>query len=149
MAAEARGLLTAMPEPTRLRMSGDDEDDEDHFDEEDDQDDEWNDRAYYGVNHTRPKAAKPFASASAQFKDGEFDYVILDEAQAIKNAATTSSKAARLLCGRHRLALSGTPVENHLGELWTLFDFLNPDLLGAASAFNLSGLGARNPDEET
>lgn len=84
-----------------------------------------------------------------QFKDVEFDYVILDEAQAIKNAATASSKAARLLHGRNRLALSGTPVENHLGELWTLFDFLNPGLLGAASVFNLTGLGARNPDEET
>jgi SNF2 family DNA or RNA helicase len=86
---------------------------------------------------------------AVRFKDVEFDYVILDEAQAIKNAATASSKAARLLRGRNRLALSGTPVENHLGELWTLFDFLNPGLLGAASVFNLTGLGARNPDEET
>jgi SNF2 family DNA or RNA helicase len=86
---------------------------------------------------------------AVQFKDVEFDYVILDEAQAIKNAATAASKAARLLRGRNRLALSGTPVENHLGELWTLFDFLNPGLLGAASVFNLTGLGGRNPDEET
>jgi superfamily II DNA or RNA helicase len=59
-----------------------------------------------------------------------FDYVILDEAQAIKNPATASAKAARLLRGRHRLALSGTPVENHLGELWSLFEFLNPGFLG-------------------
>ncbi|HEY9230606.1 MAG TPA: DEAD/DEAH box helicase, partial [Blastocatellia bacterium] len=86
---------------------------------------------------------------AVQFKEKEFDYVILDEAQAIKNAATAASKAARLLRSHHRLALSGTPVENHLGELWTLFDFLNPGLLGAASVFNLTGLGARNPDEET
>ncbi|MBP1601391.1 MAG: rapA 2, partial [Acidobacteria bacterium] len=50
-------------------------------------------------------------------KDIEFDYVILDEAQSIKNAATASAKAVRLLRGRNRLALSGTPVENHLGEL--------------------------------
>ncbi len=64
-----------------------------------------------------------------------FDYVILDEAQAIKNAATASAKAARLLRGRHRLALSGTPVENHLGELWSLFEFLNPGFLGPAAAF--------------
>ena len=56
----------------------------------------------------------------------EFDYAILDEAQAIKNAATASAKAARLLRARHRLALSGTPIENHLGELWSLFEFLNP-----------------------
>jgi SNF2 family DNA or RNA helicase len=56
-----------------------------------------------------------------RFKDAEFDYVVLDEAQVVKNAETESSKAVRLLHGRHRLAVSGTPVENHLGELWTLF----------------------------
>ena len=65
----------------------------------------------------------------------EFDYAILDEAQAIKNAATASAKAARLLRARYRLALSGTPIENHLGELWSLFEFLNPGLLGSAKAF--------------
>ena len=65
----------------------------------------------------------------------EFDYVILDEAQAIKNATTASAKAARLLRGHHRLALSGTPIENHLGELWSLFEFLNPGFLGPAAAF--------------
>ena len=64
-----------------------------------------------------------------------FDYVILDEAQAVKNATTASAKAVRLLGGRHRLALSGTPIENHVGELWSLFDFLNPGLLGTARAF--------------
>jgi superfamily II DNA or RNA helicase len=64
----------------------------------------------------------------------EFDYVILDEAQAIKNATTASAKAARLLRGRHRLALTGTPIENHLGELWSLFEFLNPGFLGPAAA---------------
>jgi superfamily II DNA or RNA helicase len=68
-------------------------------------------------------------------KDMAFDYVILDEAQAIKNAGTHSAKAARLLRGKHRLALSGTPVENHLGELWSLFEFLNPGMMGRASAF--------------
>jgi superfamily II DNA or RNA helicase len=75
---------------------------------------------------------------AAELKDVEFDYVILDESQAIKNANTSSAKAARLLKGRHRLALSGTPVENHLGELWSLFDFLNPGILGAASVFSLA-----------
>ncbi|HLH44504.1 MAG TPA: SNF2-related protein, partial [Bryobacteraceae bacterium] len=86
---------------------------------------------------------------AADLKDVEFDYVILDEAQAIKNAGTESAKAARLLRAEHRLALSGTPVENHLGELWALFDFLNPGMLGAAQAFKLAGPAARNPDEET
>jgi len=84
-----------------------------------------------------------------EFKDVEFDYIVLDEAQAIKNADTESAKAVRLLRGRHRLALSGTPVENHLGELWSLFEFLNPGMLGAASVFKLAGGAARNPDEET
>lgn len=84
-----------------------------------------------------------------EFKDIKFDYIILDEAQAIKNADTVSSKAARLLKGNHRLALSGTPIENHLGELWSLFDFLNPGMLGAASVFKLTGNAARNPDDET
>jgi SNF2-related domain/Helicase conserved C-terminal domain/SWIM zinc finger len=81
-----------------------------------------------------------------QFKDLRFDYCILDEAQAIKNAGTLSAKAARLLSADHRLALSGTPVENHLGELWSLFEFLNPGMLGSASVFGRAG---RNPDTAT
>jgi superfamily II DNA or RNA helicase len=84
-----------------------------------------------------------------RLKDHEFDYIVLDEAQAIKNAGTESAKAVRLLRGAHRLALSGTPVENHLGELWSLFEFLNPGMLGAASVFKLAGGVGRNPDEET
>lgn len=83
-----------------------------------------------------------------QFKDVKFDYAILDEAQAIKNANTESAKAVRLLRGNHRLAMSGTPIENHLGELWSLFQFLNPGLLGAASVFKLNTSAARNPDEQ-
>jgi SNF2 family DNA or RNA helicase len=72
---------------------------------------------------------------AAFLKDFEFDYVVLDEAQAIKNATTEASKAARLLKGKHKLALSGTPIENHLGELWSLFDFLNPGMLGRVGRF--------------
>jgi superfamily II DNA or RNA helicase len=86
---------------------------------------------------------------AAHLKDVAFDYVVLDEAQAVKNASSESAKAVRLLNGRHRVAMSGTPVENHLGELWSLFDFLNPGMLGAASVLKLSGGAARNPDEET
>jgi len=71
-----------------------------------------------------------------ELKDIEFEYVILDEAQAIKNANTASAKAARLLRGRHRLAMSGTPIENRVDELWSLFEFLNPGMLGAASVFS-------------
>ena len=72
---------------------------------------------------------------AAILKDVGFDYVILDEAQAIKNAQSETAKAARLLKADHRLALSGTPVQNHLGELWSLFEFLNPGMLGRAAAF--------------
>jgi len=82
-------------------------------------------------------------------RDTQFDYIILDEAQAIKNADSASAKAARLLRGKYRLALSGTPVENHLGELWSLFEFLNPGMLGAASVFKLTQAGGRNPEDET
>ena len=73
--------------------------------------------------------------------------VVLDEAQAIKNAASVSAKATRLLNARHRLALSGTPIENHLGELWSLFDFLNPGLLSSARAFERAGAGRRMDDD--
>ena len=83
------------------------------------------------------------------FKDKCFDYIVLDEAQAIKNTSTESSKAARLMKANHKLALSGTPIENHLGELWSLFDFLNPGLLGASSIFGMSGNAAKYPEEET
>jgi SNF2 family DNA or RNA helicase len=78
----------------------------------------------------------------------EFDYAILDEAQAIKNAATASAKAARLLRARYRLALSGTPIENHLGELWSLFEFLNPGLLGSAKAFQRVSAGRGGGDAD-
>ncbi|MBM4297472.1 MAG: helicase SNF2, partial [Deltaproteobacteria bacterium] len=85
-------------------------------------------------------------SDAVHFKDQRFDYCILDEAQAIKNASTLSAKAVRLLNADHRLALSGTPVENHLGELWSLFEFLNPGMLGSAAIFSNAG---KNPDEAT
>ncbi|HXY34235.1 MAG TPA: SNF2-related protein [Planctomycetaceae bacterium] len=66
----------------------------------------------------------------ARLRTCKFDYAILDEAQAIKNASSQSAKACRLIGARRRLAMTGTPVENHLGELWSLFDFLNPGMLG-------------------
>jgi len=70
-----------------------------------------------------------------KLRDTRFDYAILDEAQAIKNPQSQAAKAARLLEADHRLALSGTPIENHLGELWSLFEFLNPGMLGRAKVF--------------
>jgi superfamily II DNA or RNA helicase len=77
----------------------------------------------------------------------KFEYVILDEAQAIKNADSQSAKAARLLKGRHRLAMTGTPIENHLGELWSIFEFLNPGMLGTAGVFKRHTSGGSAADE--
>ena len=64
-----------------------------------------------------------------------FDYAILDESQAIKNSSALVAKASRLLRSDYRLAMTGTPIENHLGELWSLFEFLNPGMLGNLSGF--------------
>jgi len=64
-----------------------------------------------------------------------FDYAILDEAQAIKNAATATAKATRLLRAEHRIAISGTPIENRITELWSLLEFLNPGMLGGSTNF--------------
>jgi len=64
-----------------------------------------------------------------------WELVVLDEAQAIKNPATRQTRACKALRSRVRLALTGTPVENRLSDLWSLFDFVNPGLLGSARAF--------------
>jgi len=61
--------------------------------------------------------------------------VVLDEAQAIKNPNARQSRAAKSLKAEARIALTGTPVENHAGDLWSIFDFINPGLLGSAKAF--------------
>ncbi|MHB1873512.1 MAG: DEAD/DEAH box helicase [Streptosporangiaceae bacterium] len=61
--------------------------------------------------------------------------VVLDEAQAIKNALSQSAKAVRRLGAGHRVALTGTPVENRLAELWSIMDFLNPGMLGSPEQF--------------
>jgi hypothetical protein len=68
-------------------------------------------------------------------KEFEFGTIVLDEAQAIKNSASDSAKATRIINGTNRVVMTGTPVENHLGELWSLFEFLNPGLLGASTFF--------------
>jgi SNF2 family DNA or RNA helicase len=61
--------------------------------------------------------------------------IILDEAQNIKNPETKQSKAARTIRADYRIALTGTPVENHVGDLWALMDFLNPGFLGTQHFF--------------
>jgi superfamily II DNA or RNA helicase len=83
----------------------------------------------------------------AELTQIDFDYLILDEAQAIKNADSQAAKAARLLPGRHRLAMSGTPIENHLGELWSIFEFLNPGMLGSNPVFKKHTSAASTLDD--
>jgi SNF2 family DNA or RNA helicase len=65
----------------------------------------------------------------------EWNRVVLDEAQAVKNSLSHAAKAVRRLTAGHRVALTGTPVENRLAELWSIMDFLNPGLLGSAELF--------------
>jgi superfamily II DNA or RNA helicase len=69
------------------------------------------------------------------FKAVGWNYVVLDEAQKIKNPATQTAKGAKALSARHRLALTGTPIENRLAELWSIMDFLLPGYLGSLRAF--------------
>lgn len=101
---------------------------------------------YYGT--TRKKEPENFndydiilTTYGTMLKDIEhlreyrFQYAILDEAQAIKNALSLGSKAARLLNAEHRLAITGTPVENNTFELWSQFAFVNPGLLGSMDYF--------------
>ncbi len=75
-------------------------------------------------------------------------FAILDEAQAIKNPNAKQTKAVKALDARSRIALTGTPVENHLGDLWSIFDFINPGLLGTARQFAsyAKGLAEREQD---
>lgn len=69
------------------------------------------------------------------FSQPEFASIILDEAHAIKNFNTKTSKAIMQLKGYFRLALTGTPIQNHVGEVWNLFNFINPGLLGSLTQF--------------
>jgi superfamily II DNA or RNA helicase len=80
---------------------------------------------------TYPLLARDAAALAGQ----EWHLLVLDEAQNIKNPATEASKAVGRLRARQRLCLSGTPLQNHLGELWSLFHFLAPGFLGEADAF--------------
>ncbi len=72
---------------------------------------------------------------TAPLKDVGWNLVVLDEAQAIKNPAAQQTRAAKALRSRARVALTGTPVENRLSDLWSIFDFANPGLLGSARQF--------------
>jgi non-specific serine/threonine protein kinase len=67
--------------------------------------------------------------------EADWDLLVLDEAQAIKNPSAKQTRAVKRIKARARIALTGTPIENRLGDLWSLFDFLNPGLLGSAKRF--------------
>jgi superfamily II DNA or RNA helicase len=72
---------------------------------------------------------------SGELSGHRWHRVVLDEAQAIKNSLSQAAKAVKRLDGGHRVALTGTPVENRLSELWSIMDFLNPGLLGSGEQF--------------
>ncbi|WP_026311558.1 DEAD/DEAH box helicase [Parafrankia elaeagni] len=70
-----------------------------------------------------------------EFRAVTWERIVLDEAQQIKNSATAQARAVRRLTARHRIALTGTPVENRLGDLWSIMHAVNPGLLGSAASF--------------
>ena len=68
--------------------------------------------------------------------DGPWRLVVIDEAQAIKNPAAKQTRTVKQLKADARIALTGTPIENRLGDLWSIFDFINPGLLGSSKQFS-------------
>ena len=81
------------------------------------------------------------APASLLANWAEWNLAVLDEAQAIKNPGAKQTHAAKKLAARARIALTGTPIENRLGDLWSIFDFCNPGLLGSAKEFTAYSKG--------
>lgn len=71
----------------------------------------------------------------AEYEAAEFDYQVLDEAQYIKNHTTAAAKSVKVIKSRHRFALTGTPIENRLSELWSIFDYLMPGFLYGYETF--------------
>ncbi len=88
------------------------------------------------VQHAMVISSYSLVQRDADFLQ-EIDWagIILDEAQYVKNPETKQSKAVRSMPADYRIALTGTPIENHVGELWSLMDFLNPGLLGTQAEF--------------
>ncbi len=117
---------------------------------------------------TDPKALKEVAAAPAKHLEGvdlavttysmltrqewlarrNWSLVIIDEAQAIKNPGARQAKAVKNLNADARVALTGTPIENHLGDLWSIFDFLNPGLLGSAGVFKSFAKSLQDREED-
>ncbi len=76
-----------------------------------------------------------FARRTKWLSEVDWFYAILDEAQAIKNVSTAQTKAIKKIKAKHKLILTGTPIENRLTDVWSLFDFINPGLLGSLKKF--------------
>lgn len=100
---------------------------------------------YYGQNRNMEEAMQQQVIITSyavvrndieSFLNQQFNYVILDESQNIKNVTAQTTQATLLLKAQHRLALSGTPIENNLTELYSLFRFLNPTMFGSIDDFN-------------
>ncbi|MEC8010337.1 MAG: DEAD/DEAH box helicase [Pseudomonadota bacterium] len=100
---------------------------------------------YYGLNRKSINIKKydvvvtsygVLRQDAEMFAQSNLHFIILDEAQAIKNPSSKTATAAKEIPAMHKLCLTGTPIENHLGELWSMFDFLMPGFLGSARRFN-------------
>ena len=77
-----------------------------------------------------------FLTRAAWLSDAQWNVVVIDEAQAIKNPSARQTRAVKNLKADARIALTGTPIENRLGDLWSIFDFINPGLLGSSKQFS-------------
>ncbi len=86
--------------------------------------------------------------ASSFLEEKKWQVLVLDEAQAVKNAATKRARSVVNLTADFKIALTGTPIENHLGELWSLFKFINPGLLGSRESFNSRFAGPIEIDQD-
>jgi len=102
---------------------------------------------HYSVLHAQNTAIEPdkadvfittygMAARLQELKNHTWDMIILDEAQAIKNPGTKQTKAVKAIPAKFHLAMTGTPIENRLSDLWSLFDFLNAGLLGSSKEFS-------------
>lgn len=107
-------------------------------------------KLHYGPNRVKGEAFDSFVKGAdviltsyalshldeEELTNVHWDAICLDEAQNIKNADTKQSQSVRKLRGRHHIALTGTPIENRLSELWAIFDFINPGYLGSLGSFH-------------
>jgi len=85
----------------------------------------------------------------AEYKNIHFEYCIIDEAQYIKNPKTKTAKAIKKINSSYRLALTGTPLENNLTELWSIFDFIMPGFLGTITGFQIEYENSITKNEDT